>query len=245
MWSIRKIHKYIAIVIGAVFLLWLVSGVIMMLPQPTPGAVKASAARGFDISGATLTPAAAVARLQQQLGTEIEVLRVSLLPLPGRLVYDVRAREPRATLVDAGNGEIVEVTPELAERIAREHLREDVGEASVELLERHTPTYPWGPLPAYRLEFAAGRGTIAYVGKTDAAVSFTDLRKQIWTLFNSVHNFGILDFLLGSDRVHRPLLLLAAAFSLVLVITGYYMVFFTPRQRRARAARRARQEPRL
>ncbi len=239
MWSIRKIHKYIAIVLGFVFLVWIVSGTMMVLPKPTPKAIKTGPMQPFDVSAATLSPADAIARLEENLGQDLEVSGIKVIPLPDRIAYEVRARRQRPALVDAGTGDLVIVTQDMAARIAREHVREDVGESAVELIESHSPTYPWGALPVYRVAFEAGQGTIVYVGQADASVTVTDLRQQLWALLISVHDFGIVRALFGIQSLHTPLLLLAAAASLVLVVTGYYMVFVTPARRRRKAKRRA------
>lgn len=235
---VRKVHRYFALVLGLAILAWIASGIMISLRAPTPGGLTKAPNRAPDFASVTLPPADVIARFRSVRGPDGEVARIVLRPLRDRLAYEVHARGQRPLMLDAHSGEVIEVTPELAVAVARDRLAGDVGRAQVERLDRHRTTYPWGPLPVYRLEFENGRGTIAYVSLADASVSFTSPKTQIWRFLASFHSFEPVKMLFGSDGLRNKLLLLAAVLSLVIVGTGYCMeAVLWPKRRRKRASK--------
>lgn len=230
MFSIRKYHKYFAIVFGAFFFTWIVSGIMMMLPDPKPAAVVPKPRPKLDLAAIAAAPADVIRNLRAEAGRPLEIDQIVLRPLRDRPVYEVRARNAPRSLWDPVTGQRVTITQEMAVQIARDSLRDDVGAASVERLEAHSFTYPGGDLPAYRIEFENGRGTIAHVSAVRGTVRFTDARKRTWHFFKSLHEFIPLHQLLGSNRLRRGTLMTVSGLAVVVVITGYYLVFF-PRAR--------------
>lgn len=226
---IRKIHRYFALVLGLGLLAWIVSGIMMMLPEPTPDALSKPKAHKHDFSTVTLSPADVTRRLQELHGADGEIRRIELRPLRDKLVFEVRARGQNAVLLDAHTAELIEVTPELATALARENLKGDLGPPQIERLDQHDATYPWGALPVYKLSYEDGRGTIAYVALADANVRVTDRSKQTWHFLLGFHNFNPLSLVFGED-IRYLTMLLAAILSLVILATGYYMEF-SPRSR--------------
>ncbi len=235
--AIRKIHRYFALVLGLAFLAWLVSGILMVIGEPSVRALQTPPAYTYNFAAVTLSPADVVRRAQLRLGAAAEVQRIMLRPLRDQLVYEVHAPGQPAMLFNPQTGDPVEVTPAMAELIVRDRLKPDAGEAHVERLDRHSTTYPWGVLPAYRLEFENEAGTFAHVAVADGAVSFTDWRKRIWHLFVGFHTFDPITIVFGSDRLRNRVLLVSGVLSLVIVATGYYMEYVTLwRRKKKRAA---------
>lgn len=226
---VRKIHRYFALVLGLAFLVWVVSGILMLLPGPTPNAMVKPKHVDYDFTAITLPPADIIESFVQVRGSDSEILQVVLGPFVGRLVYKVQARRQQPLLFDAYTGDLVDVTPELALAVARDRLRSDVGEARIERLDERIPTYPWGALPAYQMKFDDGRGTIAYVAVSDASIFYTDRTKQLWHLITNLHTFSPLGFLIGHD-ISARIQLVTAVLCLVLIATGYYMEF-SPRSK--------------
>lgn len=230
--AVRKFHRYFALVLGVMFFIWIVSGVMMMLPEPTPGALVPREQPKADFTTVAVAPAELIRNFRNHRGAGVEINRIVLRAFRGRPVYEVWPRGEQASLWDPVSGALITITPRMAELIVRDHVREDVGAATIGRIEKHTIIYPWGPLPAYRLEFENGRGTIAYVSVANGSVTFTDWRKQLWFALAGLHEFAPLDILFGDSDVRRPVLMIVSLLTLIIVFTGYYMEFFTRSKRR-------------
>jgi len=227
MTTVRKFHRYFALVLGIFFFIWIVSGVMILLPEPTPRALVSREQPKADFTSVAIPPTAVIAALSAELGRPAQVNQIVLRGLRERPVYEVHARGMPSSLWDAVTGKRFTISPAVAEAMVRDRVRDDVGKASFERIEKHGPTYPWGPLPAHRIEFERGDGTIAYVGITNGRVIFTDWRKRTWHLITGLHEFAPLNFLFGDSKVTHAALITVALLALVIVITGFSLEFLT------------------
>ena len=92
----------------------------MMTPldwyEPTP----LKSAGTPDYSQALISPAEAVKLLEADLKSPVDVVAFELKTINNRPVYDILAANVGSKLVDAIEGDVVKITPEIAEQIARE-----------------------------------------------------------------------------------------------------------------------------
>jgi uncharacterized iron-regulated membrane protein len=220
--TIYKLHKWIAVTVGAFILLWLISGIVMVLPKRFPPPSRQAPAP-LDLREITISPAEAVVTLSKVLGSSPEVGQMTLRRLGNSVVYEISAKPGGSHFVDARSGEIFTITPDVAEQIAQGDLHSQARALQIEIINQHALTYPWGPLPAYRVVFDDDRATISYVSTRDGRVWHTDRRSRIRVAMSSLHDFSAFRLIIGRNAVRTGLLLLLSLVGIAVVVTGYYL----------------------
>ncbi len=227
-WRINKVHKWLGVGVGAILFIWVVSGVVIILPGG--GADQGGRSAPVEYARMTISPAAAVRALLERERVAAPVRDIKLTSIFGDPVYVVEAAT-RTYLINASTGEPISISARTAERIAQQSYPGATPVGPAQRFERHDPlSYPWGPLPAYRVEFADGRGTVLYVSARDGTVQRSDRVRKIRNAVQSLHRFYPVQAVFG--RAAQDLALyVASTVSLVAIVTGYYLAFWWGRKR--------------
>ncbi|MCC6930204.1 MAG: PepSY domain-containing protein [Gemmatimonadaceae bacterium] len=233
-----SLHKWIGIGIGVIVFVWLVSGMVMILPF-TPIVPKRTAEM-VDMRQATVSPAGAIDLVRSREGDTSGVRRVVFVAIGPDPYYKVDAKDGKSFLLSAATGERLVVTRDVAERIARRDFSDNARIRSATEISRHSFGYPGGALPAWRLEFDDARGTIAYVSKRDGSVTHVNGRSRIRSFITGLHTFEQIELVGGSERLKKLSLHLTSLITIVLVLTGYYVVLPRRWRRRWEVGRRDR-----
>jgi hypothetical protein len=240
----RKLHEWIGFAIGVIFVVWLVSGVVMMFPQGNRAPYEGPYGP-IDFTAAVVTPEEAV---------RIASGAAESAPLPAargirfgriedRLVYKVGVGEEALRMVDARTGDIVTITKERAERMARAEFATDADIVDLRFTEDRDPWYQHAPLPVWRIEFDDARRSISYVATIDGSIRRSDRITRLKGAIVGTHTFDTLG-IAGLLGLKVPLLVLASIIGLLSVVTGYYLsVTMFARKRRAQRARETSTEP--
>ncbi len=253
--TIYKVHKWFALTVALFFLAWLMSGILMAVPQSwlkalvQTGSAKGSAQAEEIASRPAIPPQAdfrdirisvpqAISALEVKIGREVQVTGIKLARLGTRLAYEITLEDDSRHLVDAGNGAHITVSQAMAEKIASA-AAPNAGEIiSTALLSRRDYHY-WGPLPVYKIVFNDSPGTVVYVsaatGKIEVATSRLS-RLHHWV--TSFHTFEPLRLISENDSVRVALLLLFAVVGIATVCTGLYIAF-PMKSRSSQGARQA------
>jgi uncharacterized iron-regulated membrane protein len=227
---IYKIHKSLAVSVGAFFLAWLISGIIMILPRLSGERERRPVTGAIDIEKVSVSAQEAVAKVATMLGELPQVREIKLKRVADTDVYEILTARHGSHLIDARSGEPFSITTQGAEAIAKRHMKSVPGELRVALLSRHEFTYPSGPLPVYRVVDAEEPSTIYYVSATDGTVTRSDRESRIRNAIASLHTLEPVNFLIGRQAVRKGLLILISLVGIVAVGTGFYLAW--PRQRR-------------
>ena len=216
--TFRSLHKWIGISIGIIVLVWLVSGIWILLPT----SYQQNWEDGFSQwPAAAITPAEAVAVASGH--TPERVRNINMWAVAGRLFYRISLKDGPVQLVDATTGQSVTITPDLAERIARAiFVMPEAAVDTVERVDRYSMRYAAGPLPAMRVVFADGNKTVVYVGEADGAVLGGGTSHRIRSIVAGLHTFYPLRVLV-SARGEKGALILAGVITIVGVLTGYWL----------------------
>ncbi len=216
--TFRSVHKWIGISLGVVLLLWLVSGVWMVLPTSNQQNWENGFSRWSD---AAVAPVEAVAIASGHAPERVR--NINLWAVAGRLFYRVSLDDGSVRLVDATTAEPVTITPGLAEQIARAVFV--IPEAALDTIERvdgYSMRYAAGPLPAIRVVFADGNKTVVYVGVADGAVRGGGTSHRIRSVVGGLHTFYPLRVLV-SAKGEKGALVLTGLITIVGVLTGYWL----------------------
>ena len=231
-----KIHKWLALLMAIQILFWFVSGLFFAI---APIEQVRSEHRIAEQAHAPIPLDAAAAGLQRLAAVGVTPgERVELRSLLDRPVALLSAREGTPRLFDLATGRQLSPVPAtLAVAIAeRDHNGENRA-ARIGWVTEASPEYR-GALPAWRVEFDDGANRALYVAADTGTV--TARRSTLWRTFDFLWSLHIMDFKNHED-FNTPLLIVATALSLIVIVTGFVMFpsrlgYNAWRRRRARAS---------
>lgn len=229
-----KIHKWLALLMAIQILFWFVSGLffavfpIERVRSEHAIAEQAAAPVQFDVAADGLL----------RLGSAgITGDRIEIRTLLGRPVAQI-AQAGRPVLYDLGTARrISPLSLNAAARIAEADHRGEARAARVGRVTANSPEYR-GPLPAWRVEFDDGAERALYVAADTGAVAAR--RSTLWRVYDFLWGLHIMDWR-GHEDFNSPLLIVATALGLVVIVTGFIMfpsrLGYTAWRRRRRALR--------
>lgn len=226
-----RIHKWLAIIIGAQLLLWFTSGALMsFLPiERVHGdhLVDRKAVTAIPTGIALAPPSAIVAAS----GAPIEAITYRMWL--GRPVAEV-ATAKGTRLLDASTGTVLPaLTARQAEEIARSAWRGSARPtAMVERIERANPEYR-GTLPAWRVAFTDPDSTRVFVAADTGRIMA--VRTGTWRLYDFFWGLHIMDWT-NHENFNTPWLLAFAIGGLVLWLGGAVLLYMGWPKRRRRIA---------
>lgn len=234
---LRRIHKWIGLVLGLQFVIWTVSGAMMaVLDMETVVGGKAKAAAAPPLpAGGTTWP-----RVRTALGGEA-VTAVTVRPLLDRHVLEVATRSG-VKLFDAANGRPIVVDAAMARSVAERGYSGSAAVKTVEPLKELELAVREHSLPIWRVNFADEANSSFYVsGKTGQLLERRNDTWRTWDFFWMLHNMDYVN----RTSFNHPLIVVLAFGIIWLTITGLWLLFRTkwkPDLRRlARLRRRRRQ----
>lgn len=230
--TLRKIHKWIFLYFGVFMFLWVTTGLIISTPltwfENEPGEAEAS----IDYANISSSPADVIRKLNADKSTVIQVKDMHIRKIQGRTVYAVVDNNWKTRLIDTATGELVSITPSMAEAIARKKYNINASLLDSTSLERHTASYPWGELPIYRLHFSNAPSTVYYVSPASGDITRSSLLTRIRNAAGFLHDFGPVEMLTHSNTLKKAALVTIAAISLAGVFAGLYLLLPLRRQTR-------------
>lgn len=214
--TILRVHKWVAVTTGLVLLMWIASGVVLLVPPPTPNILLPFERAAQQATRADIT------RALTALDSGSTIDRVQIRSLLGRRVLEVRG-ERGVNLLDGESGAPLNITSDIARAIAAEQVDPTVSITGITRLEEHDLGYPFGPLPVFRVTFDDGARTLAYVNVTTGGVVYADRFTRAWYALTSMHDFTALVVLVKSVKLRHGLLWLLAGGVGLVALSGYYL----------------------
>lgn len=219
--QLHRTHRWVAVIAGIFFLIWIVSGIARILP----GAGAERRASRPNYGNARVSPAQVAAAIGEP------IVDMTLIGVTGNPVYRVQTRKG-IRMVDAGSGEPFAITLETAEQILRTAYPGAGTALTRDRLTRHDWTYLAGPLPVYRIR-AGGAGPFYFVSAQDGSIRKVTSTERVRALIGSMHTFEPLPGISGNPRIQKLAIAGAASLGLGAAVTGYLIVL--SRRRKARA----------
>jgi uncharacterized iron-regulated membrane protein len=218
----RTLHKWLGLLIGLQVLVWLASGLYMVVVD-------------IDfIHGDTLVknmqqklvvpraPPLNIADLRERYP---DAIQIGLRTVMGKTFYTVRTPDSRY-LVDVETGTLVSpLVEDTARKIARHHYSGEAQVAGASLISSNPPTeIQTRSLPLWRVDFDDRFATSFYIDPFSG--SLVTRRHQYWRIFDFMWMLHIMDY---EDRedAHSPLLIAAQIFGLTFAITGLWLLFYS------------------
>ncbi|MFN3727418.1 MAG: PepSY domain-containing protein [Allosphingosinicella sp.] len=228
---LRRIHKWIGLVIGIQLVLWTLSGAVMsMLNHETVAGGPAAAA-----PPAVLPSSSGWGEIQSQLAGH-KVTALTLRPLLGRYLYAL-STDRGSRLFDAESGRPIFVDAALAERVARAAYGSDARVGGVAPLAELELAVREHQLPIWRVDFADEANSSFYVSGTDGRL--LERRSDTWRTWDFFWMLHNMDYA-NRTNFNHPLIVLVGFAALWLAVTGFWLLFRTAWKPDLRALRRRR-----
>src|SRR4030095_12744473 len=218
-----RIHKWLAVTAGVFLLVWLITGVIMVLPPLSNGPAPVQPVRKIDFRDITQSPAQAIANLEKILGTTSHVNSMSLKWIHDVLVYEIHFENGGRHFINAVTGQVFSITRALAERFVLEAYPGQGRAQKGETQEHHSYGYQWGPLPVYQIVLDSAQSTVYYVSTDDGSVRRSDRLDRIRGARMSLHTFDPIKLITKRDAVRNGLMIITSLIGIIASLTGYYL----------------------
>lgn len=217
---LRRIHKWVGLVIGVQMLLWAVSGAMMAVLDMD------EVAGGQTRSGPAFADRAAARDGWEDVGRQLGAKPITgarLSRLLGRQVYHVTTADG-VRVFDAETGRRVSIDAALAEKVARASHPEDAIVRAVAPLDRMTFAVRDHELPIWRVDFEDSRNSSYYVSGTTG--DLLERRNDSWRLWDFFWMLHTMDYAKRTSFNH-PLIILFAFATVWLTITGFWLLLRT------------------
>ena len=215
-----KLHKWIALVVGLQVLGWVLGGLIMtVLPiEKVRGEHRLSHRAPPALNLKSILPVAEAAR-RADLG---EISSATLKSTPRGPVWELSMEGGGEAWYDAITGENVD---EIPERLAKQAAVAAYSGPGRPIRVSYVPDVPiktGASGSAYLVEFDDPERTRFYMSSfTGELIS---QRSNLWSFYNFFYEIHVLDFS-GSQNYNHPIIVSAAALTLMIVLTGFIMLW--------------------
>ena len=217
----RRLHKWLALLIGAQVLIWSVSGFYMV-------AVHIDIIHG-DMLVQAIEPALGrhfpdVVPASELLERYPDTTSLTLVSRGERPVYLLKAAVGRET-VDAMTGDpLPALTGEEAAEIAGRHFAGDAPVAGTRLIESSPPgEIQHLALPVWQVNFADDWGTSFYIDPDSGRL--LTRRHTLWRLFDFLWMLHIMDYD-ARENINNTLLRIGAGFAVLFCMTGIWLLYW-------------------
>ena len=216
---LRKIHKWVGIVIGVQFLIWAISGAAMALisMDEVAGGEKADQAEP-----APLPTASGWSTIQRHLGGE-PIEAVSLRAMPDSQAIQVTTSSG-VKLFDAASGLPIVIDRTTAAAVARATHPYGLEPTRIAALTDLTLAVREHELPIWRADFADAKHSSYYVsGATGAVLERRNDSWRWWDFFWMLHNMDYAE----RTSFNHPLIVTVGIAMAWLAVTGFWLLFRT------------------
>lgn len=239
-YSIRRIHRYMGVMIGIQFLLWTLGGLYFSWSDmdEVHGDYEKNPTALFAANTGYCSPSVAVDSLQRQIQID-SLADIRLVNVLDKQVWQIAFFEKgherhlkKTVLADALTGQVrPPLSQEEAVEVARRAFK---GEAVIESVQWINETdghheYRENPLPAVAVTFKDARHTTVYVAVDMGTVQ--KFRNRPWRQFDFLWMMHTMDYE-GRDNLGNGLLRAFSVLGLLTIASGFTLFFTTRRKRR-------------
>ena len=216
---LRRIHKWIGLVIGLQFMMWAISGTAMALLDMDEVAGGAAAEAPVPPLPASST---AWPRVQKAVGGQ-PISRLAIRYLPQGSIYQV-ATEDGIRLFSATDGTRVAIGRATAIAVARSAHPEDAGVSAAFPLSELNFAVRDHQLPIWQVNFADSGNTSYFVSGSTGEL--LERRNDMWRWWDFFWMLHIMDY---SERTNfnHPLIITVGFAMAWLAVTGFWLLFRT------------------
>lgn len=224
----RNLHKWLGLLVGAQVLIWLLSGLYMVIVNIDfihGDSLVRNTQRELGLPGTTDT---GVADLIERFP---EATTIDFTAIMEKTHYTIRTPD-QSFLVDPVTGEVVSpLAEEQVRRIASYHFNGEAGISRTVLIESDPPMeIQTRRLPLWRVDFDDSFSTSFYIDPVNGAL--VTRRFSFWRIFDFMWMLHIMDYEERQDA-HHPLLIGAQITGLTFALTGAWLLFYSFSRRKS------------
>ncbi len=223
-----QFHKWLALIVGVQVFAWVLGGFVMVWYPIEEVRGQHNAKQVEPSALSTQEAILAPKEILTQFDSET-IHTITLRRFMDEMVYETRDIEGKYALFDAHRGN--RLTP-FDEDIAREIAQLDFSGSgkvlSATLIDQRVSEFRGGPLPVWRIIFDDADNTRLYVSPDRGRVLAR--RNSTWRLFDFFWMLHTMDYQ-DRDDFNHPLIVIAAAATLIVTISGIILIFFRFRRR--------------
>ncbi len=227
--TLNKFHRWIFIFMGVFMVTWLLSGILMAMPEYWFGPSSLHKNPQIDYRMARLSPADVINRLVAEGLSDSDIRHVSLRQVNDDLLYSIRLADGSIHLINARNGAPFGFSEQLVVDITRKAFKVDSPVQAVTRLLQHDKSYPWGSLPAWRIRFEYNPSHAYLLEENNLRIFRSSNMTRIRTAIISLHDFSPIDLVTDDNRVRKGLLIVIGSISLLGALIGLLLAL--PRKR--------------
>lgn len=216
---LRRIHKWVGLVIGMQFLMWAISGTAMALldMEEIAGGAKSESRPQRLTSGPKAWP-----RVQQALSGKA-VTKLTVRSLPQATVYQATTADG-VRLFSALDGTPFVIDRAAATVVARAAHPESAAIRSVTPMKELTLAVREHELPIWQIDFKDARNSSYYVsGSTGEILERRNDTWRLWDFFWMLHNMDYAN----RTSFNHPLIITVGLAMAWLAVTGFWLLFRT------------------
>jgi Na+-transporting NADH:ubiquinone oxidoreductase subunit F len=216
---LRKLHKWLGLIVGLQVILWTVSGLVFawLDHHQVSGEHSVREAQSTMLTDANsfVEPASWLGELKSN-----EILEIRLAPVLDTWVWRVETTQG-VVLRDAANGDIWKLTDASVRHLAQQHYAGTGRLASVAFHPNSTmETRDSGA--TWEARFDDDRGTTLYFAADDGRLVQT--RNDNWRLFDFFWMLHTMDYQ-GRDNFNNPIVITLGFAALWLTVSGFLLLF--------------------
>lgn len=224
---IRRMHRYLGVLLGIQFLLWTISGLYFSWTNidEIHGDFEHRHPRQLAAFFNLMSPSAIIHQLQQKADSINQVQLISILQKPFYTIRYYEGNSLHTILADAQTGVIRQpVNKNEALKIAAESFAEIPAVQSIDYVTyvSKNDEYREKPLPAWKISFQNRANTHVYVSSLTGKVE--TLRNNKWRTFDLLWMFHTMDYN-GRDNINNWVLRAFSIFGIVTVLSGFALFF--------------------
>jgi uncharacterized iron-regulated membrane protein len=234
-YRIRRIHRYLGVLLGIQFLMWTIGGLYFSWSDMDEihGDFHKKAPPQYRADLSFVSPSIALTNLTQKIKVD-SLLNMSLIDILGKPTYRIEflhgGHHKMYQLADAQTGALRDpLSIDEATALAKQQFNGEPTVKSVELLKdvdgHHE--YRENPLPALAVSFEHPTLTTVYVATEMGIV--TKYRNNKWRIFDFLWMLHTMDYK-TRDNTSNILLRLFSIFGLVTIASGFTLFFISSKR---------------
>lgn len=220
---IRKMHRYLALIVGIQLLLWSVGGLFFSIIPITEIRGDHLKAERIEVDWAQAENVKGIQEIYTAIthqGYKVkEISRINLEPIRGKFYYQIKLTEKRQIWVDAISGEVKnKYSKSEIKEIAQSNAKKNAGDVIDIQWITETPKaseYRGKSLPAYKIIFSGSENLHMYLDGYTGKIN--SMRTSNWRIFDFLWMLHVMDYDSRDDFNH----LLLQFFALLAVVTSF------------------------
>lgn len=222
--QMRKWHRWIAVTVGGFFLIWLITGIAMMMPRLPGEHSDVGETIIPDFRAVSISPKEAIIALEAIQGNPLNIKHVRFIRILEGLAYQIELKDRRSYLINAQSAEEMIINEDRAKQIVKTiHPSKNI--LGAEYVEGRPSGCGWGSFPVYKFWFDDNRQTISCVTVADGSERHRNMWQRIRGFSQGFHTFDPVNLVTGVNGVREGLLIFFSILGSVAACTGFYLAF--------------------